>query len=393
MTIAAGQVLFASDAAASGAAHVTTPVAYDGIVLVSFGGPEGREDVLPYLRRVTRGRGIPDERLAVVGEHYTHFGGTSPINDQNRTLRAALEAELARRGHDLPVFWGNRNWHPFLAESVDEAARAGCRTLLAVTTSAYSSYSSCRQYREDLAEAVTASGHAGEVTIDKVRPYFDHPGFVEPLLAGLRDGLAWVASDAPTLRPRQVQILFTTHSIPTAASDRSGLSSGAYLAQHRFVAEWLAARIAEDPGPGYPVGTHFEWQLVFQSRSGPPHQPWLEPSIDDVIAEIAKQGCRAVVIVPIGFVSDHMEVLWDLDHQAFATAAAHGVAAVRTATPGVHPLFVSGLVDLIEERLEGRDPAVRACVGPGSPQADVCRPGCCLNARHEPRPAAAGLAP
>ncbi|GGC00586.1 ferrochelatase [Cellulomonas carbonis] len=386
------------------------PVAYDAVLLVGFGGPEGQDDVIPYLRNVTRGRGIPDERLEEVAHHYRHFGGVSPINDQNRALRAAMTAELEARGLDLPVYWGNRNWDPYLRDALREAHAAGHRRLLAVVTSAYSSYSSCRQYREDLAGALEETGLAGEMTIDKVRQYFDHPGFVTPFVDAVRDGLVRVRErlGADADLARDAHVLFATHSIPTSTAVTSGPpqaemgAEGTYAAQHRAVADVVMASVgaAADVGSG-PADAQLSsvpWSLVYQSRSGAPSTPWLEPDINDAITELAGSGTRAVVIVPLGFVSDHMEVMWDLDEEAMETARDAGVIAERVPTPGVHPEFVRGLIDLVEERLasasrpEGGEPAPRPALTPLGPWYDVCRPGCCANPRG-PRPAVAGLAP
>ena len=367
------------------------PARYDAVLLTSFGGPEGQEDVLPYLRNVTRGRGIPDERLEEVAHHYRHFGGVSPINDQNRALRAALEGELAARGIDLPVYWGNRNWDPYLRDAVREAYDAGHRRLLAVVTSAYSSYSSCRQYREDLAAALEETGLAGEMHIDKVRQFFDHPGFVRPFVEGVRAAVGRAAQALPDADlGRDLHVLFATHSIPMTTATTSGPpeaelgEEGAYGAQHRAVAEVVMAAVASradvDAGPDVP------WSLVYQSRSGDPRTPWLEPDINDAITELAERGVRGVVIVPLGFVSDHMEVLWDLDEEALTTARDAGLWAERVPTPGVHPSFVSGLVDLVTERTDGvARPALTAL----GPWYDVCRPGCCANPR-QMLPAVAG---
>ena len=394
----AAEVPFASPAARGGAAHVEEPVAYDGVLLAGFGGPEGQDDVIPFLRNVTRGRGIPDERLEEVAHHYRHFGGVSPINAQNRALKSALEAELARRGHRLPVYWGNRNWSPYLADAVRDAAAEGSRTLLALATSAYSSFSSCRQYREDFAQVLTDTGLAETITIDKVRQFFDHPGFVAPFVDGVRDAVAgFVASG---VAPAAVRVLFSTHSIPTADAGRSGPregdelhrdfgEGGAYAAQHLAVAEVVMAAVAASVPGADAVG----WDLVYQSRSGPASQPWLEPDVCDVIATLPGAGAEAVVIVPLGFVSDHMEVLWDLDTEAMDAAAAAGLQAVRTPTPGVDPVYVAGLVDLIEERLTGAPAAGRPHETTLGPWFDVCRPGCCENVRAGFKPAAAGLAP
>ena len=389
-------VPFASAAAASGAPHIEVPVAYDAVILASFGGPEGQDDVIPFLRNVTRGRGIPEERLEEVGTHYRSFGGVSPINQQNRELKAALEAEIARRGLDLPVYWGNRNWAPYLEDAISQAAADGHRTLLGLATSAYSSYSSDRQYREDFARVLIDTGLGeGEdpVTIDKVRLFFDHPGFVEPFYEGVRDAVAGWLRDG--IDPAGIHILFSTHSIPTGDADRSGPrdvewpEGGAYAAQHRAVAAYLMRRLAEE----IPTAGTIGWDLVYQSRSGPPSQPWLEPDVNDRIAELPGEGTRAVAIVPLGFVSDHMEVMWDLDNEALASAAAAGLTAVRTRTPGTHPAFIAGLVDLIEERLHGTPAAERPHVTDLGPWYDVSRPGDCENARLGFRPAAAGLIP
>jgi ferrochelatase len=382
----------ASPAAASGPEHVTEPVAYDAILLASFGGPEGQDDVIPFLRNVTRGRGIPDERLEEVAHHYRAFGGVSPINAQNRLLKAALEAELAARGIELPVLWGNRNWDPYLRDALLEAHAEGHRALIAIATSAYSSYSSCRQYREDFAIALDETGLTGEITIDKVRQFFDHPGFVQPFIDGLGAALSDIRSQNPSLDPAtEVEVLFTTHSIPSADAERSGPDfrdfgpDGAYAAQHRAVAEVVMAAAAGADG--------LPWQLVYQSRSGPPSQPWLEPDINDAIAELPARGVKAVVIVPLGFVSDHMEVLWDLDNEALESCAEHGLLGVRVPTPGVDPSYVSGLVDLVLERVAGTAAEDRPAVTPLGPWYDVCRPGCCENVRLGFKPALAGIAP
>ncbi|MEE2568247.1 ferrochelatase [Pseudarthrobacter sp. J64] len=370
------------------------PKSYDAILLASFGGPEGQEDVIPFLRNVTRGRGIPDERLEEVSTHYRANGGISPINQQNRDLKAALEARLAARGIDLPVLWGNRNWAPYLPEVLQEAYDAGHRRVLMVTTSAYSSYSSCRQYREDIGMALTESGLDGRLEVDKVRQYFDHPGFVEPFIEGTAAGLADVrsrladagAADAP------VQILFATHSIPTRDAEASGRSDdeprafeqdSAYVAQHLAAATEIMRRVEAASGLTAP------WSLVYQSRSGAPHVPWLEPDINDAIEELAGQGVKGAVIVPLGFVSDHMEVVWDLDTEAMDTCARLGLTAIRVPTPGTHAKFVDGLVDLVCERTTENTITNRPALTDLGPWYDVCRPGCCANFRGE-KPTIAG---
>ncbi|MDJ0333639.1 ferrochelatase [Salinibacterium sp. G-O1] len=390
MTVTNGQsalVRNATPAAQQGAEHVEEPVAYDAILLASFGGPEGQDDVIPFLRNVTRGRGIPEERLEEVAHHYRAFGGVSPINDQNRELKAALEAELARRDIDLPVLWGNRNWDPYLRDALTEANERGFTKLIAIGTSAYSSYSSCRQYREDYAIALEETGLGDVLQIDKVRQFFDHPGFVEPFIEGVRQGLADVAAQG--IAPEQTHILFSTHSIPSTDAERSGPKErgfgpeGAYAAQHLAVAEVVVA--AQDSAVG--------WDLVYQSRSGPPTQPWLEPDVNDRITELGAQGVTGVVIVPLGFISDHMEVKWDLDTEAMETAVENGIFAVRVPTPGVHAAFVTGLVDLVLERRDGIPTADRPALTDLGPWYDVCRSGCCENVRLGFKPAVAGLAP
>lgn len=387
---------------------------YDAVLLVSFGGPEGQEDVLPFLRNVTRGRGIPDERLEEVAHHYRAFGGVSPINEQNRELRSALAAELRGRGVDLPVLWGNRNWGPYLTDALREAHAAGHRRLLAVVTSAYSSYSGCRQYREDLARALAETGLAGDLVIDKVRQYFDHPGFVAPFVEAVQGALERMQAALPDADlGRDVRVLFATHSIPTSTAVTSGPPGaalgrdGAYGAQHRAVAHVVMNGLE-------PSLREVRWSLVFQSRSGAPTTPWLEPDINDAIEVAAGEGARGVVIVPLGFVSDHMEVRWDLDEEALATAERLGLHAERVPTPGVHPDFVRGLVDLIAERAaapwvseqgvseqgaadgggdaRGGDVAERPALTELGPWYDVCRAGCCPNPRGV-KPAVAGIEP
>lgn len=370
------------------------PKEYDAVLLASFGGPEGQDDVIPFLRNVTRGRGIPDERLEEVSHHYRAFGGISPINQQNRDLKAALEAELAARGIGLPVLWGNRNWDPYIPQTLQEAYDAGHRKLLMVTTSAYSCYSSCRQYREDIGIALTETGLDGRLEVDKVRQYFDHPGFVEPFVEGTAAGLAEVKEKlaAGGLQDAPVHILFATHSIPTRDAEAAGRSSAeprefeqdsAYVAQHLAAGAEVVRRVEAESGLTAP------WSLVYQSRSGAPSVPWLEPDINDAIGELAEQGIKGVVIVPLGFVSDHMEVAWDLDTEALETCKNLGLAATRVPTPGTHRKFVSGLVDLICERTVANNIADRPAMTGLGPWYDICRPGCCANFRGE-KPTIAG---
>ena len=365
-------------------APVAAPAHYDAVLLASFGGPEGQDDVIPFLRNVTRGRGIPDERLEEVSHHYRANGGISPINAQNRALKAALEAELAARGIDLPVLWGNRNWDPYIPAVLQEAYDAGHRRLLMVTTSAYSCYSSCRQYREDIGMALTETGLDGKLAVDKVRQYFDHPGFVEPFIEGTAASLAAVRArlDEAGTPGAPLHIMFATHSIPTRDAEAAGRSvneprefaeNSAYVAQHLAAAEAIMARVAPDQ----------EWSLVYQSRSGAPHVPWLEPDINDALAEQAAAGVKGVVIVPLGFVSDHMEVLWDLDTEAAETCGELGLVFDRAPTPGTHQKFVTGLVDMICERTIENNIPERPAMTRLGPWFDVCNPGCCANFRGE----------
>ena len=353
---------------------------YDALLLVSFGGPEGPADVLPFLENVTRGRGIPKERLLEVGAHYQHFGGVSPINGQNRELLAALQEALADL--ELPVFWGNRNWDPYLTDALTQMRDAGVRRALTFITSGYSSYSGCRQYRENLADAVDAV--QGAPLLDKVRHWFDHPGFVEPMIDNTV--AAWQALG---LGPdADVRLVFTTHSVPSAAGDSSGPPAGvfagqpggAYVGQHRTVAALVAAGVATA------VGRTPSWELVFQSRSGPPQVPWLEPDVSDHLRALQDQGVDGAVMVPIGFASDHMEVVWDLDTEAMATADEIGLACTRAATVGTDPRFVAMVRELVLERV-GSAPA--RALSPLGPWADVCAVGCCPNPRQQ-RPAVAG---
>ena len=353
---------------------------YDALLLVSFGGPERPDDVMPFLENVTRGRGIPRERLEEVGEHYYELGGRSPINDQNREFIAAVEEDFRTTGIDAPVYWGNRNWHPFLADTIARMRDDGIRRAACLVTSAYSSYSGCRQYRENLADAVAAVG-PGAPRLDRLRHYFNHPGFVEPLVDATLSALA----DLGDAARRDAHILFVTHSIPEPMNDTSGPDGGAYVAQHRAVGEEIGERIRQETGHRYPT------ELVFCSRSGPPHVPWLEPDVNDRIKELATDSVEGVVVVPIGFVSDHMEVIYDLDTEARATADKVGVEFVRAATAGVDPRFVAMVRDLLLERaaVERGGDVTRATVGPLGPSWDLCPTGCCPNPRGE-RPALCG---
>ena len=350
---------------------------YDAILLLSFGGPEQPGDVMPFLRTVTAGRGIPDERLASVAEHYYAFGGRSPINDQNRALLAALRAELDRREIGTPLVWGNRNFHPFVTDALREAHEGGVRRVLTVVTSAYSSYSSCRQYREDLARAVDALADEGrELVVDKIRPYWNHPGFARAnsrLVTEAARGLGAVP-DA------QARLVFVTHSIPDGMDDTSGPGDGEgnlYRRQHLQ----LAAAITDEVNAT--LSRDLDFEMVYCSRSGPPSQPWLEPDVNDRLEELATAGVTDVVVAPIGFVSDHMEVRFDLDTEAAQTAERLGLRMVRVPTVGTDDEFVGGLVDLALERAaQARGDDAPTPVWPGSDvRPAVCRPGCCPNLR------------
>jgi len=333
---------------------------YDALLLLSFGGPEGPDDVLPFLEHVTRGRGIPRDRLLAVAEHYHHFGGVSPINAQNRALIAAVEAA----GLGIPGYWGNRNWAPYVEDAVAAMTAGGVRRALAFPTSAYASYSACRQYWEDIARGRAAAGDRAPV-IDRVRHYFNHPGFVEANADGLRAALRLV--------PAGSRVVFTAHSIPVAMAQRSGPTGGLYERELREAAALVIAAVAPDLG----------WDLVWQSRSGPPSVPWLEPDIGDHLRALAG-SVPGVVVAPIGFVSDHLEVRWDLDTAALALAAELGLPFARAATAGTHPAFVAMVGDLLRERSVPGTP--RHALGALGPSHDVCPAGCCPAPVRRPAP-------
>ena len=333
---------------------------YDALLLLSFGGPEHPDDVMPFLRNVTRGRGIPPERLAEVAEHYQHFGGVSPINSQCRQLIAAIEADFRGYGLDLPIYWGNRNWKPMIANTVIQMRDDGIKRALALATSAYGGYSSCRQYLEDIANARAAVGPDAPV-IDKLRQFNDHPGFIEPHTDAVRAALVQL----DPARRADTRLVFTAHSIPESMAVTAGLNSRRYQAQLNEVAALVAAAAAPD----------LPYELVWQSRSGPPQVPWLEPDINDYLEQMAAAGATAVVVSPIGFISDHLEVLWDLDNEAAATAARVGLAFARAATPGVDPRFVRMVRDLVLERLTD-PPAAPAGLGT-VPRWHTCAIECC----------------
>ncbi|MCC3778459.1 ferrochelatase [Streptomyces sp. UNOB3_S3] len=362
---------------------------YDALLLLSFGGPEGPDDVVPFLENVTRGRGIPRERLKEVGQHYFLFGGVSPINDQNRALLRALREDFAARGVDLPVYWGNRNWTPYLTDTLRRIVADGHRRVLTLTTSAYASYSGCRQYRENLADALATLEAEGLPLprVDKLRHYFNHPGFVTPMAEATLAALGRLPEEARA----GAHLAFTTHSIPTAAADTSGPAGGhgdggAYVAEHLDVARLVAEAVREKTGV-----EDRPWRLVYQSRSGAPHIPWLEPDICDHLEAVRDEGAPAVVMVPIGFVSDHMEVKYDLDTEAAAKAAELGLPVARAATVGADPRFAAAVRELVLERAatERGERPERCALGSLGPSHDLCPVGCCP--ARAPRPAAAGV--
>jgi ferrochelatase len=353
---------------------------YDAVLLVSFGGPEKPDDVIPFLENVTRGKNIPRERLAEVGEHYFAFGGRSPINDQNRDFLAALREDLAGAGIDLPVYWGNRNWDPYLTDALRQMAADGVQRAACFVTSAYSSYSGCRQYRENLAAAVAEV--PGAPRLDRLRHYFNHPGFVEPVVDATLAALAELSEAAR----EEAHLVFVTHSIPTSMNDTSGPDGDWYVRQHSSAVAEVVERVRQE------TGHRFASDLVYCSRSGPPQMPWLEPDVNDHLAALKRREASGVVIVPIGFVSDHMEVIYDLDTEALETARELDLPAVRAATPGVDPRFVALVRDLLVERAaaeRGQEPE-RASVGSLAPSWDRCAVGCCPNPRRPDAPALCG---
>ena len=418
---------------------------YDAIMLLSYGGPNGEEDVLPFMRNATRGRGIPDERLLQVAAHYKRFGGVSPINACNQRLIADLSAELARRGHDIPVGWGNRNWHPFVAEGLDELAQAGARRILVLPTSAYASYSGCRQYREDLAEAAealrdkwgmivlgaedSADNPDADIVLDKVRPYYSTPGMASAQIASIRR--SWEVLTARGVEASGIRLIFVTHSVPVSmeagsspfpfrsAIDEASAASGdhgerkesaaasqagtpateiSYVAQHHALIGAIMPELRRALGRA-----DLGYDLVYCSRSGPPQARWLEPDINDFLEEIAGDAASdasapsGVVVVPIGFICDHMEVVYDLDTEAKETAARLGIPYERADTVSTDPDFVSSLVDVLEERAaqaRGEAPARVTVTGTG-PFHTVCPSNCCLSPTRSghPAPAAGGAHP
>ncbi|MFE3197118.1 ferrochelatase [Embleya sp. NPDC059237] len=367
------------------ATQAPDPEPFDALLVLSFGGPDAPDEVLPFLENVTAGRGVPRERLEEAAGHYAHFGGASPINAQNRALIAAVEADLAAHGVRLPVYWGNRNWRPYLADTVRRMADDGIERAAVLVTSAYGSYSGCAQYHENLLAARAEVGERAPV-FDKLRHFFNHPGFVEPLVDHTAEALARL--------PEQVRagarLVMVTHSIPTATARTAGPAGNAYVTQHRETARLVADGVARA------VGREHDWDLVYSSRSGPPQVPWLEPDVNDHLVELGAAGVPAVVLVPIGFLSDHMEVVYDLDVEAAATAARIGLPLARAATTGADPRFAAAVRELVLERaatVRGEAPA-RCALGVLGAAHDVCPVGCCPDPRTlRPRPAASAADP
>lgn len=331
---------------------------YDALLLVSFGGPERPEDVMPFLENVLRGKPVPRERMLEVAEHYYHLGGVSPINEQNRGLIAALEAELKAHGPALPIYWGNRNWRPLLADTLRQMAADGVRRALAFFTSAFSSYSGCRQYRENIEQARAEVGPMAP-QVDKLRGFFNHPGFIEAMTERVQQALEQI----PQARRSDARLVLTAHSIPLAMAANC---------QYELQLIEASGLVAERAGAE-------NWRLAYQSRSGSPSQPWLEPDIGDVLRQLAAEGASDAVVAPIGFISDHVEVLYDLDTEAQALSRELGLNMVRAPTVGVHPKFVAMIRELIGERMGLVDQ--RRALGGLEPCPDVCPVDCCLSGR------------
>ena len=330
------------------------PQDYDAILIVSFGGPESREDVIPFLENVLRGRNVPRERMLAVAEHYYHFEGKSPINQQTLELIAALKRELKQHGPNLPVYWGNRNWHPMLADTLRQMKQDGIRRALAFVTSAYSSYSGCRQYREDIARAQSEIGD-GAPEIDKIRAFFNHPGFIDATVDRVRAAL----SELPPNAQQHVKLVYVAHSVPLSMATTSD-----YVQQLQEVCRVVSGRVGISNDA-----------LVYQSRSGAPGQPWLEPDILDYIRDVKQKDlATAVVVAPISFISDHMEVLYDLDIEARQLCDSLSLPMTRAKTVGVHPKFIAMIRELILERTSGTE---RRALGSLGPRPDMCAGDCC----------------
>lgn len=334
---------------------------YDALLLLSFGGPERSEDVLPFLENVLRGKRVPRERMLEVAEHYYLFDGISPINEQNRALLTALIPELTSHGIDLPVYWGNRNWHPMLGDTVRQMTEDGVRRALAFVTSAFASYSGCRQYLEDIERACAEVGPQAPA-IDKLRLFHNHPGFIEPTAERVAEAFEMIEEPARA----EAKLVFSAHSLPLAMSDAC-----VYVTQLRDACELVAGRVGRA-----------EWDLVYQSRSGPPSQPWLEPDVCDHLRGLRSAGCTDVVLAPIGFLSEHMEVIYDLDVEAAQISEEIGLHLVRSSVVGCHPRFVAMVRELVQERLEEKPE--RLFLGKLGPSPDRCVADCCRWQSHPP---------
>lgn len=338
---------------------------YDALLFVSFGGPEGPDDVIPFLENVLRGKNVPRERLLEVAEHYNHFGGVSPINDQCRELITALEKELAENNVDLPIKWGNRNWHPLLPQTIADLKASGAKRILAFVTSGFSCYSGCRQYREDIYRAQDEA-EANDIEVHKIRVFYNHPDFVAVNAENVKAAIDQIADGSP----EDVHIAFTAHSIPDSMASTSDYEK--QLSEScRLVVQELG--IDDD-----------KWNLVYQSRSGRPQDPWLEPDICDHLESLNATGVTKVVVSPIGFLSDHMEVMYDLDDEARNKCEELGMSMARAGTPGTHPRFVSMIRKLIQERIGKATPE---CIGSFAANHDVCPQDCCPAPPRRPAPA------
>lgn len=349
---------------------------YDAVLIISFGGPEGIDDVMPFLENVLRGRNVPRERMLGAAKHYELFGGVSPINEQNRKLIAALKQKLETNGPKLPIYFGNRNWHPMLKDTLSQMSADGVKRALAFVTSAYSSYSSCRQYLENIAEAQLAVGR-GAPRIEKLRGFYNHPLFIEANVANARAALEQIPEEGRS----ETHIVFTAHSIPESMAQNCDYEAQLnettrLVAEGIFVGAGLVPAHVSDSSGSADRGEACHYKLVFQSRSGPPAQPWLGPDVCDYLRELKTGGVNNVVVAPIGFVSDHMEIIYDLDTEAKALCRELGLNMIRAATVGTHPAFVEMIRELILERLEsGRE---RRFLGTRGPAKDTCPSSCCL---------------
>ncbi len=338
---------------------------YDALLIVSFGGPEKPEDVVPFLENVLRGRNVPRARMLEVAKHYDRFGGKSPLNDQVRDLIAALKPELKQHGLELPLYWGNRNWHPMLADTMQQMVDDGVKNCLALVLAAYSSYSSCRQYRENIIQACDSIGENAP-HIDKIRVFYNHPDFIAANANHLKTAFAQFSAEERDT----VHVAYTAHSIPSSMA-----GSCDYEQQLTETCRLVSEAV------GIPEG---RWRLVYQSRSGRPQDPWLGPDICDHLGELSNRGVHNVIVMPIGFLSDHLEVLYDLDVEALHTAQEQGMKMIRAATVGTHPRYTAMLRELIQERMT--ESTERRAIGQFGPNHDICPPDCCPAPQRPVRP-------